>query len=48
MINKNKCKKLFYNCDGVLSCIAPCADDITKEKCIDGKEYCEFRDVKKS
>lgn len=48
MTNKEKCRKLFYNCDGVLSCIAPFADDITKEKCIEGKEDCEFRDDKKS
>jgi hypothetical protein len=38
-----KCRKLFYNSDGILSCIAPFADDVTKEKCLQGKGECEFR-----
>ena len=41
-----RCRKLFVNCDNVLSCIAPFADDITNEKCIEGKGECEFREVK--
>jgi len=38
-----RCIKLFYNCDRMLSCIAPFADDITNEKCFEGKGDCEFR-----
>ena len=41
--NPRKCRKLFVNCDGCLSCIAPFADDVTKEKCILGEGPCEFR-----
>ena len=38
-----KFRKLFVNCDGVLSCIAPFSEDITREKCFEGKGECEFR-----
>ena len=41
--NTRSCRKLFYNCDGCLSCIAPFADDINEKKCIGGIGYCEFR-----
>jgi hypothetical protein len=41
-----RCRKLFVNSDHVISCIAPFADDITDEKCIEGKGECEFREVK--
>jgi len=41
--NSRSCRKMFYNCDGVLSCIAPFADDMTNEKCLFGKGECEFR-----
>lgn len=34
---------MFYNCDGVLSCIAPFADEMSNEKCLFGKGECEFR-----
>jgi hypothetical protein len=27
----NCCRKLFTNCDGVLSCIAPFGEDVTTE-----------------
>jgi hypothetical protein len=46
-INVRSCRKLFYNSDGDLSCIAPFADEITKEKCFDGIGECEFRDAVK-
>lgn len=43
--NTQRCKKLFVNCDGITSCIAPFADDISTEKCIEGKGECEFREL---
>jgi len=42
-INVRSCRKLFINCDDCISCIAPFADDVSKEKCFSGVGYCEFR-----
>jgi hypothetical protein len=42
-INVRSCRKLFINCDGSVSCIAPFADDVSKEKCLKGIGECEFR-----
>jgi hypothetical protein len=45
-LRAQRCRKLFYNCDGILSCIAPFADDITEEKCFQNKGECEFRELR--
>ena len=39
----NCCRKLFINCDDILSCSAPFGEDVTEEMCCEGKGYCEFR-----
>lgn len=40
----NCCRKLFINCDDILSCGAPLfEEDVTTEMCCEGKGYCEFR-----
>ena len=45
--NKNEypncCRRLFTNCDDIISCDAPFGDDVTEEMCFEGKYFCEFR-----